>query len=181
MTPDMYNFEKIPLVRSLSENIQNIERILGKSSDLLMNPFKIGDIKCSLLCFEGMVSTQTITNLILVPLTELGEQGKKSPEKLFEHIRDNMLLTIDRGTPTEYGDLILRLMSGFAILLIDGMDTAFAFGVQGYETKGIDEPSSEGNIRGSHEGFVETVRTSMSLVRRRIKSPLLRFELFSVT
>lgn len=182
--PNMYEFEEINIVKSLDENVRSIKRILGESSDLLLNPFVIGTIPCTLICFEGMVSTGTITNLLLRPLTKLADSPKwedTSPQKLFEHVRDNMLLTVDRGMPTQYGDLIRRLMSGFAVLLIDGMDTSFAFGVQGYETKGIDEPSSEGNIRGSHEGFVETVRTSMSLVRRRIKSPLLRFELFPVT
>ncbi len=181
MGPDMYDFEKFPVVSSLEENISSIENILGKTSDLLMNPFFINGVPCSLLCFEGLVSTQTITNLMLVPLTELNGSGPDSPDKLFEHIRDNMLMTIDRGMSAEYGDLIRRLMSGFAVLLIDGISTAIAFGVQGYETRSISEPSSEGNIRGSHEGFVETVRTNMSLVRRRIKSPLLRFELFPVT
>ena len=178
--PNMYEFENISIVKSLDENVRNIERILGKSSDLLTNPFFIGTVPCCLICFEGMVSTGTITNLILRPLTGIAGENF-APKALFEHVRDKMLLTVDRGMPTEYGNLIRRLMSGFAVLLIDGVSTAFAFGVQGYETKGIDEPSSEGNIRGSHEGFVETVRTSMSLVRRRIKSPLLRFELFPVT
>ncbi len=181
MTPDMYDYEKVPVTSSLDENISNIENILGKSSDLLSNPFFINGIPCDLLCFEGLISTQTITDLILVPLTGLNNGKINSPQKLFEHIKNNMLMTIDRGMPVEYGDLIRRLMSGFAVLLIDGIDTAIAFGVQGYATRSISEPSSEGNIRGSHEGFVETVRTNMSLVRRRLKSPLLRFELFPVT
>ena len=181
MTPDMYDYEKVPVTSSLDENISNIENILGKSSDLLSNPFFINGIPCDLLCFEGLISTQTITDLILVPLTGLYNGKINSPQKLFEHIKNNMLMTIDRGMPVEYGDLIRRLMSGFAVLLIDGIDTAIAFGVQGYATRSISEPSSEGNIRGSHEGFVETVRTNMSLVRRRLKSPLLRFELFPVT
>ncbi len=179
--PNVFDFKEVQLSRSLRENVSNIETILGKTSDLLKNPFNIGNIRCCLFCFEGMVSTQTITNLILRPLTNLKFEEDISPDGLFEHIHDNMLLAIDRGIPEKYGDLIVRLMSGFAILLIDGCGAAFAFGVQGYETRGIDEPSSEGNIRGSHEGFVETVRTNMSLVRRRIKSPLLRFELFPVT
>lgn len=181
MIPDMYEFENVPVTASLDENIKNIENILGKSSDLLLNPFFINGVPCELLCFEGLVSTQTITNLMLVPLTGLNGGGINSPQELFEHIKNNMLMTIDRGMSEQYGDLIRRLMSGFAVLLIDGIGTAVAFGVQGYETRGISEPSSEGNIRGSHEGFVETVRTNMSLVRRRIKSPLLRFELFPIT
>ncbi|MBP1561395.1 MAG: spore germination protein [Oscillospiraceae bacterium] len=179
--PNGFEYENTPLAKSLEENIRNIERILGKSSDLLLNPFYIGDIPCNLVCFEGMVSTSTITNLILVPLTKIASRESLPPQRLFEHIRDRMLLTVDRALSTDYGDIIRRLMSGFAVLFIDGVDTAFSMGVQGYAARGIDEPSSEGNIRGSHEGFVETVRTSMSLVRRRIKSPLLRFELFPVT
>lgn len=179
--PNVFDFKEVPLTASLNENVENIRRILGGSSDLLLNPFYIGNVACNLVCLEGMVSTDTITNLILRPLTSLSFEENVSPDHLFGHIRDRMLMTIDRAIPEKYGDLILRLMSGFAVLLIDGCSSAFAFGVQGYATRGIDDPSSEGNIRGAHEGFVETVRTNMSLVRRRIKSPLLRFELFPVT
>ncbi|MDE6726326.1 MAG: spore germination protein, partial [Oscillospiraceae bacterium] len=46
-----------------------------------------------------------------------------------------------------------------------------------YSTRGIDEPSSELNVRGSREGFVEAIRTNMSMIRRRIKSPTLVFEM----
>lgn len=179
--PDGFDYKNFRISKSLRENVSNLQNILGKSSDLLLNPFLIDDVDCCLVCFEGMISTQVITNLILRPLTNLHVSDNASPMKIFEHIRDRMLMAIDRGLCTEYGDLIRRLMSGFAVLIIDGCDTAFAFGVQGFAMRSVSEPSSEGNIRGSHDGFVEIVRTNMSLVRRRIKSPLLRFELFPVT
>lgn len=179
--PDSSCFKEIPLSADIDENIRNIERIMKNCSDLLLNPFLISGVKCNLVCLEGMVSTSTITNLILNPLTELRLPDDVSKAEVYEHIDKRMLLTTDRGIVTEYGDLIRRLMSGFAILLVDGSDKAFGLGVQGYAVKGIDEPSSEGNIFGSHEGFTETVRTNMSLVRRRIKSPLLKLELFPVT
>jgi spore germination protein KA len=166
---------------SLEENINSIKSIMNGSSDLLVNDFKIANVKCCLLCLEGMVSTSTITNLILVPLTELSMPDDITPDQLYEHISGRMLIAIDRAFTIEYGVLIARLMSGFAVLLVDGVATAICLGVQGYATRGVSEPSSEGNIRGSHDGFVETVRTNMSLVRRRIKSPLLQFDLFSVT
>ncbi len=179
--PDSFSFKDIKLVKSIDENIENIRRIVNNSSDLLVNPFLISGVKCCLLCFEGMVSTSTITNLILRPLTAVSLPEDVTAEQIFGHIRDRMLIAIDRAVSTDYGDVVRRLMSGFAIIAIDGIDSVFSLGVQGYATKGIDEPSSEGNIYGSQEGFVEQVRTNMSLVRRRIKSPLLRFELFSVT
>lgn len=179
--PDANCFKDFKLSGDIDENIDNIKRILKNCSDLLLNPFLISGIKCNLVCLEGMVSTSTITNLILNPLTELKLPDDVSPKEVYDYIDKRMLLTTDRGIVTDYGDLIRRLMSGFAILLVDGSDKAFGLGVQGYAVRGIDEPSSEGNIYGSHEGFTETVRTNMSLVRRRIKSPLLKFELFPVT
>lgn len=179
--PDAYDFKEVSIEKSLRQNISNIRNILGGSSDLLINEFVIDNTHCCLVCFEGMISIQFITNLILRPLTNLHVAENATPHDIFLHVRDRMLLAIDRGLCTQYGDIIRRLMSGFAVLFIDGVDTAFAYGVQGYSIRGISEPSSEGNIRGAQEGFVETVRISMSLVRRRIKSPLLRFELFPVT
>ncbi len=177
------NYKNVPLSLSLDDNIKNIQDILDKSSDLLLNPFYIANVKCNLVCFEGMISTQVITNLILRPLSDLSLKMSSdvSGNDIFNRIDKNMLMTIDRGLTKDYGDMMRRLMCGFAVLIIDGVDTAFSFGVQGFATRGIDDSSSESNIYGAHEGFVEVVRTNMSLVRRRIKSPKLKFELFSVT
>ena len=179
--PDMLDFKGVPLEKSLEKNLENIRRITGKSSDLLENPIIINGVKCNLICYEGMISTSTITELILHPLMDIDIGQDHAPEVLLNHVKNHMLMTIDRGFSEDYGDLIRRAMSGFAILLIDGVAEACAFGVQGYAVRGIDEPNGEGNVKGAHEGFVEVVRTNMSLVRRRMKSPLLRFELFPIS
>lgn len=179
--PDMLDFKGVPLEKSLEKNLENIRRITGKSSDLLENPIIINGVKCNLICYEGMISTSTITELILHPLMDIDIGQDHAPEALLSHVKNHMLMTIDRGFSEDYGDLIRRAMSGFAILLIDGVAEACAFGVQGYAVRGIDEPNGEGNVKGAHEGFVEVVRTNMSLVRRRMKSPLLRFELFPIS
>ena len=178
----MYNFKNVRLKKSLSENLENIRQITGKTSDLLENPITVNGVNFNLICFEGMISTSTITELVLHPIMDIESRTDSSdPNELMDFVKNRMLMTIDRGFSEDYGDLLRRAMSGFAILLIDGVDEAAAFGVQGYAVRGIDEPNGEGNVKGSHEGFVETVRTNMSLVRRRIKSPLLRFELFPIS
>lgn len=165
-----------PIISDLKRNIDEIKKISGGSSDLLVNEFISGGIKCALLCCEGMLSTSTITKLILEPITNI--DTKKSSEELFKHIQDKLLLSVDRLEAENYGNLFRTLNSGFAILIADGMAKALAFGVQGYAVRGIDEPAGEANIMGAHEGFVEVVRTNMSLLRRRMKSPFLVMELF---
>ena len=166
---------QLPLLTELNKNIESIKEISCGSSDVLVNEFTTGGIRCALLCCEGMVSTSTITELVLVPITAIPRQN--DAESLFNHIREHLLLSIDRPEAKDYASLFRLLNSGFAMLIAENMSCALAFGVQGYAVRGISEPSGEGNIMGSHEGFVETVRTNMSLIRRRLKSPELVMEL----
>lgn len=177
--PDAYNFENVSLEKELDANLENIKRILGNTSDLLVNPIAVSGIKAAVLCFEGMTSGYDTIEMVVKPLMAIS--GSTVPEELFKHITEKMIMSPDTAVDEDYGKVILKLMSGFAVILIDGINKAVCCGIQGFEKRGVDEPSSEGNIRGSHEGFVETVRTNMALVRRRMKSPVLRFKLFQIS
>ncbi|MBO5318779.1 MAG: spore germination protein [Ruminococcus sp.] len=168
--------ENMRIIPDLKQNIEKIRELSGNSSDILVNEFYAGGIHCALLCCEGMLSVSIITELVFEPITHIPQ--KKDVRTLFQHIQDNLLLSTDRPTAQEYKTLFRLLHSGFAVLLGDGMDIALAFGVQGYFSRGIQEPSGEGNIMGAHEGFTENVRTNMSQIRRRMKTPQLVMELF---
>ncbi len=169
------DYEKKKIKSNLKENIAYIKEITGGSSDVLINEFITGGISCCLLCCEGMMSSQTAAEMVLSPITYIPEQ--QSSKELFAYIQEHMLMSSDRPTAENYGDLMRLLHSGFAVLIADKMTSALAFGVQGYASRGVQEPSGEGNILGSHEGFVETVRTNMSMLRRRLKTPELVMKL----
>lgn len=178
--PNTEEFEKVPLETDLDRRVMNVRSVLGGSSDLLVNTLNICGVRTAVICFEGMVSGYDSLKLVTEPLSMI-KLVNPTPEQLFEHISDNMILSVDTGIAEDYGEVMRRIMSGFVVLFIEGIADAMCFGIQGYSVRGIDEPSSEGNIRGAHEGFVETVRTNMSLLRRRMKSPALQFRLFPVT
>ncbi len=169
------NWQAEKLSTSLSGNIKRIRAISGGSSDILVNRFVTGGISCALICCDGMVSTSVITELIFEPITGIEQQ--KNASALFHYIQEQLLLSTDRPEAEDMGSVFRLIDSGFAILIAEGMDTALGFGVQGYSTRGVQEPSGEGNIMGAHEGFTETIRTCMSQIRRRIKSPELVMEM----
>lgn len=164
---------------SINYNIERIKDIAGGTSDLLFNDFEICGIKANLLCCEGMYSSNTISDLVLSPLMNINLPKDTSAEKIREHITKNILLSTDRNKTNSFEKLFRFINSGFAAILIDGLDEACVFGIQGYAVKSISSPSGENNILGSQEGFCEVIRTNMSLVRRRMKSPLLRLHLFT--
>ncbi|MBQ7783470.1 MAG: spore germination protein [Oscillospiraceae bacterium] len=178
--PDTYEFEKVSIDSSLDANIENMKRIFGNSSDLMIRPITICGVRTAVMCLEGMVSSFNTTQMVIQPLMEISLNSPSSKE-LYDHVKENMILAVDTGEETAFGNVIRRIMSGFAIMFVDGIPSALGFGIQGYAVRSVGEPSSEGNIMGAHEGFVETVRTNMSLIRRRVKSPLLQFRLFPVS
>lgn len=79
-----------------------------------------------------------------------------------------------------YDELFSFLMAGFVVLLIDGVDRGIACGMQGYSFRSVSEPSTEMNITGSREGFVEPIRVNQTMIRRRLRSPSLKFEMYPI-
>ena len=163
------------IMPSLELNLVRIRELSGGSSDVLINRFVTGGISCALVCCEGMVSTSVITELIFEPIT--GIEKQKDSAALFHYIEEQLLLSTDRPSARDMETVFRLIHSGFAVMFAEGESYALGFGVQGYASRGVQEPAGESNIMGAHEGFTETIRTCMSQIRRRLKSPELVMEL----
>lgn len=178
--PSDLNFEQVKIPADLNENLNNIRKIMNGTSDLLINEIIISGHPSALICCEGMVSTATMTQLIFHPLMYMVLPENSQPRDVFDRIETKLLLSAERKFISTYGELMQRVMSGFAIIVTNGVAGAIALGAQGFERRGINEPSMETNLKGSHEGFVETIRVNISLIRRKMKTPTLKFEMFQL-
>ena len=65
------------------------------------------------------------------------------------------------------------------LLLIDGYDKALVLDTRTYPSRGVEEPEKDKVLRGSKDGFVETVVSNTALIRRRIRSTDLHMEMMS--
>lgn len=164
------------LSSQLEENLSIIRHLTGDSADTVISRVTVCGIACALLSCEGMCSSAGISEQIAEPLHTLHGNFRDGAE-LLHFLRTYRLFAADSTAAAETGTLLHLLHSGFVILLAEGAAYALACGLQGYASRGISEPSGELNIYGAKEGFTEPVRTNMSLIRRRMKTPLLTFEL----
>lgn len=167
----------LPISASLDENLNNIKIFTSDSSDVIIKPGSVAENRIAVLTCEGMTGTDTLAEMVYGKLNTVGDQYPMKPAELMERLFNEYLTAAEQAELTTLGDLVIRLHSGFAVILVNGCAKAIGIGVQGYKTRGVDEPSSELNVRGSREGFVEAVRTNMSMIRRRVKSPTLVFEM----
>jgi hypothetical protein len=73
-------------------------------------------------------------------------------------------------------DVMSGFLSGDTAVLFEGCTKALLIGTKGWATRGISVPDTESTIRGSKEGFTETIRINTSMVRRRLRSNKLKIE-----
>lgn len=159
--------------KDLERNTVNIRSIMQNTSDLTIKYGKAGGVPVCILFCEGQINTNQMSNLVYRPVNHIGNDKVLSPERVMEMIQSELLLAGEQKQVTDYDTLTMMIMSGFTVILVDGINYGIAIGMHGFEKRSVKEPSTQLNIRGSREGFVEAIRINMSMLRRRIKSPKL--------
>lgn len=79
----------------------------------------------------------------------------------------------------EWEKITSSILSGIFVLLIDGYRDAVLIDARTYPSRGVEEPEKDKVLRGSKDGFVETVVFNTALIRRRIRDTDLRMEMMS--
>ena len=158
-----------PLGTNLNENLAALKELFGKSMDLYIKSVQVRGIPCGLCMMDGLASTTTLWVTLLDRLSR-PEQQAESGRVLFQQIMQGSDLPAEPMPAQCWEDVVRRLTAGFTVLLIDGISQAVVMSTQSVPGRTIQEPSGEGNIRGSREGFTELVRTNVAILRRLIRT-----------
>ncbi|MBS4539262.1 spore germination protein [Clostridium sp. D2Q-11] len=125
--------------------------------------------------FDGLADTQNISKEVIQPL--MMDDKKTNPDNyIIEEIKEKYLYSAEIGDSKYIENCIDSLVSGDTVVFVEGVSEAILVGSKGFEVRKIDTPDTETTIRGSKEGFNESLRTNITLIRRRIKNPNLVFE-----
>lgn len=170
---------RVRLNRDLMENMVKVRAFSQNSTDLLERQIEVSGVPVAILMCEGMVNLQLFTQILVRPLTELSLENADG-EAVARWVSRETVLSGDQKEFFTYDELFSFLMAGFVVLLIDGVDRGIACGMQGYSFRSVSEPSTEMNITGSREGFVEPIRVNQTMIRRRLRSPSLKFEMYPI-
>ncbi|WP_052098225.1 spore germination protein [Paenibacillus stellifer] len=174
-----------PLEAAMNANMAEIKKRVGGSSDIVFRSYSNPSSDSPSLAFiyvDGLVNAELVTQTVIQPLTDNKDlEGKRhEPDKAFALIKEQILPAGGVHDCKTVESLLGMLFEGNTIILIDGHNIALAASTTGWETRSINEPTSQGVIRGPKEGFTENLRTGTSMLRRRLKSPDLRIEEYKI-
>lgn len=80
----------------------------------------------------------------------------------------------------DWESILKNLLSGVTIMFIDGYSKCLAIDCRTYPMRSVSEPEKDKVLRGSKDGFVETLVFNTALIRRRIRTPELTMEIKSI-
>lgn len=169
------------LSNRLEENLSDLASIFGSSADYYAKRVVLYDCPAALLLFDGLASLESLWQLLLdaasreTPPMRPG-RALHSGSEVFELILHRSGIPADSAPVEDFDTLVKNMTAGIAVLLLDGCSKGISFSVQGLKFRSVDEPSGEGNIRGSREGFADLMRVNLTLLRRLVRTPDLVLE-----
>jgi len=171
-------FQNLKLTRNLQDNITNIKNAMNNNFDIKTKEFKLRgqEIYAGIVYIQSIVNEDTILQHIVNPLMiESSLIIDKDEPILFKTIIESMVTAEYVKIVESLAEIILAIMSGDTLLCIQGYDKGFIISTRKYVGRQVGEPVLEPSVQGSQEGFTETIRDNIGLIRRRLRDPNLVF------
>ena len=127
---------------------------------------------------DGLTSSEKIIEGITKPMLHFrGELPKKD---VLQFISREIICGTEVKTEKNLDLAIENLLRGCVLVFIDGVEECIVVGMQNIPGRSIDEPNYEVQENGSREGFVEILKTNMTLVRKRLVNVNFKIEVLEV-
>ncbi len=126
---------------------------------------------------DGMVSTDFLQRDVLgrfLPHAEEHYQGT------LEQALMTLLPIEDVVKATDVEEAAQQIMTGKAVLLAEGMGCALCIDIRMFVRRGVSTPLTESVVIGPHQGFNESIRDNLTLLRRMLPTPDLIGEMTEV-
>ncbi|NQX64038.1 spore germination protein [Paenibacillus qinlingensis] len=171
----MTDYSNIRILPTLTDSLHCLHTIYDRCYDIVFHEFRIGEeLDACIVYLHGLADSQLVDQQLLVPLSVSNIWISTA-----EAIQEELKLS-DIQYFSTYAEIISAVSMGAAILVIDGEDRALGISCQKWETRNIEEPSSETVVRGPREGFVESISVNTSMLRRKLRNPDLKLEATSI-
>ena len=159
---------------SFQENIAYLERVLPvkESFDIVRRDMEIGERAATFYFIDGFTKDESMLkimdSLFSAKAEDMPEDGTTFARRHIPYVEVDLVQSFD--------EVFRNLLSGATCLFIEGYEVCFVIDCRTYPARSVDEPDKDKSLRGSRDGFVETIVFNTALLRRRIRDSNLVME-----
>ncbi len=169
--------EEVRLSGNLTKDMEYLNRCLDvdKNFDVIYREITIGGKSACMYLIDGFCKDELMQKL----LQYFMDQKKEDMPGNCQEFAKQMTPYVEVETQGDCEKMIQALLTGVFVLIIDGYEEALLLDSRTYPARGVEEPEKDKVLRGSKDGFVETVVCNAALIRRRIRSTKLHMEIMN--
>lgn len=170
--------QEIPVFKTREENVAYMNETLPiqESFDLIQRDLLIGGRVSSFYFVNGFTSEETMLK-IMDALLKVKEE--EMPEDVWE-FANACIPYVEVEVLFDFDQILKSLLSGETCVFIDGYRACIVIDCRTYPVRSVEEPDKDKSLRGSRDGFVETLVYNTAMMRRRIRHPALIMEMMEV-
>ena len=165
--------EDAVLTEEYRRNLSLIRRLshAEENEDAVIRVFRALGRDAAVIYVDGLADGNAIQRFLMQPLLSAGPPKEETP---LDTYLAQSVLPLCALTPTAHAAALLsRVFSGDAALILDGMPGALIADVKGFAHRAPGEPVNEAVVMGPHEGFNESLRDNVVMIRRLMRTPRL--------
>ncbi len=161
----------------LVDNQEHLKQVLqvDKNFDVVYRNFEIVGRKACLFFVDGFTKDEVLLKMLQswwsIKPEDMPEDAHGFSKKYIPYGEVGLVENDD--------DMIIQLLTGISCLFIDGYDKCLTIDCRTYPARSVGEPEKDKVMRGSRDGFVETLIFNTALIRRRIRDPKLTMEILT--
>lgn len=164
------------MYQSFEENKQYLSGSLhiGESFDIVSRDILIGEKNACFYFIDGFCKDALMQKLLQFLM---GLKAQDMPATAADF--NKLMPYVEVSLTNDFEEITTNILSGVFAVIIEGFDDCILIDSRTYPARGVSEPEKDKVLRGSKDGFVETVVFNTALIRRRIRSTDLRVEMLS--
>ncbi|MDQ0915725.1 stage V sporulation protein AF [Paenibacillus sp. V4I5] len=181
---DMTSEEKaLKIQEDIPRSIREVQRVLeervglNRSFDLVLREMVFGAKRVGIFYCNGFAKDTVLTDII-TRLTYADEETVS--HHTLEAFIEKLIPHIQVKSYKKMSEIVGQVLMGGTAFFIEGETAAIAIDVKSYPVRSIAEPDLERVVRGSRDGFVETLLLNVTLVRRRIRDERFKLEIMQI-
>lgn len=136
---------------------------------------KAQNVKGCVIYIDGMTNHQALDEYVIRQVI-YSDISHHTRENYLEELETQALTASNLTVTQSLQEIIDAVLTGEAVLLLDGHPKAIVICCKNMERRAVEEASSEKVVRGPREGFTESILVNLSLIRRRVTTPDLKFQ-----
>lgn len=161
-----------------SENGNKIKEVFLNCFDIVVKESFCGGRKVVFAKCDGLTDSQKIIEGITKPMLHF--EGELPLKNTLEFISREIICSTEVKKEKSLDLAVENLLRGCVLVFADGVEECLVVGMQNIPGRSVDSPDYEVQENGSREGFVEILKTNLTLVRKRMVTVNFKVEMTEV-